>query len=1028
MSAHSESLQVFVRVRPPIYKEVKLNNAITVNGNQSLTLADEKRETRCSYDCVFGETTQQVEVFEKVKPLLNDVLTGVNSCIFAYGQTSAGKSFTMIGPNGGQDIFRRSIDEWGILPRASEFLLGYLNEKSVEGVLSYEVKASFLQIYNENLYDLLRDTGPMFEEKPGSAKETELRIREIPKPKSKSRDPTVMPEVFISGLSEYRVQTSEDILRILAVGANNRMTRSTDFNLTSSRSHALLQLTFEIETQSDSGQTVINRSKLNLVDLAGSEKIPYVNSEANNAKHMKELTSINKSLSSLGNVIAALSSNNRNHIPYRDSKLTRILQDSLSGNTRTILIACVAPTEMHTSESLSTLQFADRAKNVMLSVKPNTLVDDKFLLNKAHAEITRLKALLGQALKQIEAKNKLTGGLLDGGGGGGVNPEVREKMKKLEAENESLRKDNLSLRSQKPTVAPLQMSTSMPPAMMSTNINSSVGGAVGASAAAGGGLLFPFGNPAGMAASTNNVTGNNSFQSPMGMLSPLSIAAAAAAMHHHQGGTGTGGKKKGGVGGAAAKSWDVGRFSTDYEVGGGKKKKGKAAATKHIPPLFDLMESNHSSGHTKKVSPSKLHSQHYKAVNDKQINELNAMLSASAMQANMQQQQNMMQYLQQQQFMQQNFPQLQPLQQQPQGTVGPAGMLMNPTTILAGGLTSMQPNSYNTAMVGGAGMQQNGTMSVAAGAAAIDGSVSIATNVAAQDGNSNNDSSPATQENASGAVGETAAEAVPAAHIASASTSGADHHGGGVEGGGGGGGGSEDINNMTGNQYQQALSTGRRSALSSAATQQGLDTSRLGSGGVIMPSNRIVRKHPGSQTKHHHHKPPPPSDLEEFEVEEDGETVPMQQQQQQQQQPFDMSNGSNTGGKAFSKLSTNSSVNILASGVTGSAGGNTHAFMASLMNKSATGAAGMLGAGATGPVTNMDAPPLQRAAKLTHSQSDVGVSVQLFSFRMNTWDRVDIVDYDSVKRLHKCRHPDGNAQWLDLAKKPIRALPEDDIQ
>ncbi|KAJ1428995.1 P-loop containing nucleoside triphosphate hydrolase protein, partial [Ochromonadaceae sp. CCMP2298] len=312
-----ESLQVFVRVRPPIFREVKLNTAISITSDRALTLVDEKRETQCSYDHIFSEVAQQEEIFEKIKPLLVDVLSGVNSCIFAYGQTSAGKSYTMIGPNGGQDI--GGNHDWGILPRASEFLLGYLNEKSKEGGLTYDVKASFLQIYNENLYDLLRDSGPMIEDKLLEKEKDSMKIREVPKQKSKRAG---VAEVWVSGLSEYRVQTSEDILRILAVGTNNRMTRSTDFNATSSRSHALLQ----IETHSDSGQTVINRSKLNLVDLAGSEKIPYVKSQFNTSKHMKELTSINKSLSSLGNVIAALSSNNRSHIPYRDSKLTRILQ------------------------------------------------------------------------------------------------------------------------------------------------------------------------------------------------------------------------------------------------------------------------------------------------------------------------------------------------------------------------------------------------------------------------------------------------------------------------------------------------------------------------------------------------------------------------------------------------------------------------------------------------------------------------------------------------------------------------------
>jgi kinesin family protein 3/17 len=213
---------------------------------------------------------------------------------------------------------------------------------------------------------------------------------------------------YNKGLSEFRVQTADDVLRIIATGTANRTTRSTDFNLTSSRSHAILQLTFEIESFEKPGQTVIYKSKLSLVDLAGSEKMTSLSAseskikQINIPRHIKELTSINKSLSSLGNVISALSSSSRSHIPYRDSKLTRLLQDSLGGNTRTILVACVAPTIGHAPETISTLQFADRAKSVMLKVKANTVVDDKEVLARAYAEIDRLKMLLKHSLKSNE--------------------------------------------------------------------------------------------------------------------------------------------------------------------------------------------------------------------------------------------------------------------------------------------------------------------------------------------------------------------------------------------------------------------------------------------------------------------------------------------------------------------------------------------------------------------------------------------------------------------------------------------------
>jgi hypothetical protein len=344
----------------------------------------------------------------------------------------------MIGPNGGQDLVHCDRAHWGLLPRAAEFLLGYLNSKATEGVLSYEVKASFLQIYNENLYDLLRDSGPNIDDHLAKD-QVDLKIREAPKPKSLSAFAKGNSnEIYVAGLSEFRVQTSDDILHILTVGTNNRMTRSTDFNLTSSRSHALLQLTFEIEQQVDSGQTLISRSKLNLIDLAGSEKVPYQPLELSNTKqHMKELTAINKSLSALGNVIAALSSSSRSHIPYRDAKLTRILQDSLGGNTRTILIACVAPTVLHCIESLSTLQFADRAKNVRITVKANTVVDDKVTLAKAQAEIHRLKALLARTMKQLDLKN--TGGVSSDGDDCAPIDRILHDNEELRRENDSLR-------------------------------------------------------------------------------------------------------------------------------------------------------------------------------------------------------------------------------------------------------------------------------------------------------------------------------------------------------------------------------------------------------------------------------------------------------------------------------------------------------------------------------------------------------------------------------------------------------------
>ena len=184
--------------------------------------------------------------------------------------------------------------------------------------------------------------------------------------------------VFVNGLSSFRVSGARDVLRYVNLGAANRRVRATQHNEASSRSHAVMQLTVEVKSGgggeegggggSDSsgagknGHVTYRQAKLSLVDLAGSEKM---DSGLRISKgHFKELRSINQSLSTLGNVVSALSEKGRTHVPYRDSKLTRLLQDSLGGNTRTTIIACVNPTAGQVHETINTLQFADRAKKV----------------------------------------------------------------------------------------------------------------------------------------------------------------------------------------------------------------------------------------------------------------------------------------------------------------------------------------------------------------------------------------------------------------------------------------------------------------------------------------------------------------------------------------------------------------------------------------------------------------------------------------------------------------------------------------
>lgn len=301
--------------------------------------------------------------------------------MFAYGQTGSGKTFTMLGDGLEDDLLRADSFEpspaWGVIPRAVDSIFRMLSEVEVEsdGTTTYQVTASYMQIYNERLYDLLQDRR---RKRPLKIRETTGRARK--------------KEVYVQNLSEYRVSSAEDVLFLLQTGGRNRAVRGTEYNEQSSRSHALLQINVQVEQAQEGAATVLRRAKLNLVDLAGSEK--WNTGMDYKKARVKELTAINSSLSALGNCIAKLTEKRRAHVPYRDSKLTRLLQDSLGGNTRTTVVACLSPMGVSAKESVSTMQFADRARRVMSRVKVNEVVDDAAMLARAQKEIARLKALL----------------------------------------------------------------------------------------------------------------------------------------------------------------------------------------------------------------------------------------------------------------------------------------------------------------------------------------------------------------------------------------------------------------------------------------------------------------------------------------------------------------------------------------------------------------------------------------------------------------------------------------------------------
>lgn len=360
------------------------------------------------FDAVYDETSTQEEVYERsAKPAVLNALRGYNATVLAYGQTGTGKTYTMEGERAallayGQQRYGlpgnappTDAEERGIIPRAIEDIFDFIASDS-NARSKYLVRVSYLQIYNETISDLLKP------------ERVNLTIRE-----DKKRG------VFVEGQSEWVARTPQEIYSLLERGAQLRATGSTKMNEISSRSHAVFTIIIEhskIDDDEpvdaiDSGATTraqrqsITVGKLNLVDLAGSERVSLTGATG---KRLDESKKINQSLSALGNVISALTDvKGRPHIPYRDSKLTRILEDSLGGNCITTVIAMVSPALEAYAESLSTLKFANRAKEIKNKAKLNEDLDQKSLLRKYERELRQLRSELDERTRDLVDKRRL---------------------------------------------------------------------------------------------------------------------------------------------------------------------------------------------------------------------------------------------------------------------------------------------------------------------------------------------------------------------------------------------------------------------------------------------------------------------------------------------------------------------------------------------------------------------------------------------------------------------------------------------
>ncbi|KAL6952982.1 Kinesin-like protein KIN-12E [Sarracenia purpurea var. burkii] len=319
-------MQVLIRIRPLSNTEMVsqgYGRCLRLESSQTLVWLGHP-ETRFTFDHIACETISQEKLFRVAgSPMVDNCMSGYNSCMFAYGQTGSGKTHTMMGEISQMD--GKLNEDCGITPRIFEYLFTRISEEEEyrrEERLKYSCKCSFLEIYNEQITDLLE---------PSS---NNLLIRE-----------DLKKGVYVENLTEYSVKTVNDVLELLLQGAANRKMAATYMNSESSRSHSVFTCTIESRWERDS-MTHIRFGRLNLVDLAGSESLVIMS-------------------------LVDLAHGKHRHVPYRDSRLTFLLQDSLGGNSKTTIIANVSPSICSANETLSTLKFAQRAKLIQNNAKVN---------------------------------------------------------------------------------------------------------------------------------------------------------------------------------------------------------------------------------------------------------------------------------------------------------------------------------------------------------------------------------------------------------------------------------------------------------------------------------------------------------------------------------------------------------------------------------------------------------------------------------------------------------------------------------
>ncbi|KAI7885704.1 kinesin-domain-containing protein [Lichtheimia hyalospora FSU 10163] len=373
MNMATTAVRVAVRVRPLTKKEILSNATETISFIPDVPQIIVGKDHTFTYDHVFDTQTQQQHIYEtSVLPLTEKFVDGFNATILAYGQTGSGKTYSMgTAIDGNTD----SSEQQGIVPRFIRDLFDRLeNKKNNDPEYESQVLVSFLELYNEDLVDLLN-----FQQRQRAC---DISIRQ-----------DVQGNIYWSGVREEPCSDPRELLGYLTKGSLGRTVGSTDMNAVSSRSHAIFSVILKQqlpdEDNADQRKTIV--SKFHFVDLAGSERLVRTNAQGVRAR---EGIAINSGLLALGNVISALGDESRRstHIPYRDSKLTRLLQDSLGGNSQTLMVACVSPANNNLQETLSTLKYANRARNIKNRVSVNQEYSGSSVeVNQMRAQLAKLK-------------------------------------------------------------------------------------------------------------------------------------------------------------------------------------------------------------------------------------------------------------------------------------------------------------------------------------------------------------------------------------------------------------------------------------------------------------------------------------------------------------------------------------------------------------------------------------------------------------------------------------------------------------